>query len=57
MRDGLGLMLRLNLFLLDRINPAMRGAGMDFQDFFVCVFNFLTKLKTPNSLREGGKSA
>jgi hypothetical protein len=30
--------------LLDRINPAMRGAGIDFQDFVV-FFPFLKKGK------------
>ena len=45
---------RTSLFLLDRINPAMRGAGMDFQDnFFVCIFNFRTKLKIPNRFAKG----
>jgi len=32
-----------------RINPAMRGAGMDGQDIYF-IFNFLTKLKTYNPL-------
>ena len=42
----------------------MRGAGMDFQDFFVCILNFRppahrglrpggTKLKIPNRFAKG----
>ena len=27
------------------------------EDFVVCIFNYRKKLKIPNSLREGGKSA
>ena len=32
----------------------MRGAGMDFQDnFFVCIFDFRTKLRIPNRFAKG----
>ena len=33
----------------------MRGAGMDFGDFLVCIFNFRTKLKIPNRFARGGR--
>jgi len=45
--------IRVSISYLDRIYPAMRGAGMDSQDFLP----FLKKGKNPKSLFEGVFSA
>ena len=42
-------------FWYKEIVVVIRQDSRDFQDFFVCIFNFRKKLKIPNSLREGGK--